>query len=162
MFEKKLIIFDLQGTLLKEASSYDAAPVLFEGVKLSLATLKKQGYQLAIATACGRSHLTHILSHFDIASYFDQSVCANETRPKPDPLMLKKILETLKLKPAEAVLVGDTIQDFQMGRAMGMDVIAVGYGIRHYTEEDLKTYHVYDTIDTPEALLAMFQGGAVR
>lgn len=50
---------------------------------------------------------------------------------KPDPGMVLRILKTLAVPPAAAVLVGDSTNDVHAARAAGVRVCAVGYGYGH-------------------------------
>ena len=54
---------------------------------------------------------------------------ADEAKSKPDPLMLQQILDELKLPAHRAVMVGDSVHDLAMARAIGMDSIGVTWGV---------------------------------
>ncbi len=157
MFEKKLIIFDLQGTLLQDTTFYDRELLLFPGVREMLESLKARDYQLAIATAATRSALEHVLERLNLTHLFDITRSISETKPKPNPLMLQEILNVQQLKVEQALYVGDSVQDFKMGYELHMDVVAVAYGETYYTQDDLDTSHVRYTIDKPEALLNLLK-----
>ena len=47
---------------------------------------------------------------------------------KPDPEAVQKTLEKFNLKPEEAIVVGDTMYDVQMGLNAGTRTCAVTYG----------------------------------
>ena len=103
--------------------------LLFEGVKTGLKSLRRRGYYLAIATGKGRQGLDAAISGADLDDYFDITRCADETCSKPDPMMLKEILADLNLSADKAVMVGDTSYDIEMANNIGMDSIAVTYGM---------------------------------
>ena len=48
---------------------------------------------------------------------------------KPHPEMLLSILDELQVRPSEAVMVGDTIYDMEMGRRAAVPTVAVTYGM---------------------------------
>jgi phosphoglycolate phosphatase len=50
---------------------------------------------------------------------------------KPDPAPILHILESVKTKPAQAVIVGDSPSDIEAGRAAGVLTCAATYGYRH-------------------------------
>jgi len=102
---------------------------LFEGVKPGLRALKHQGYYLAVATGKGRRSLDAALDTTELADVFDITRCADETSSKPDPMMLHEILIDLDMDPERAVMVGDTSYDIEMANNIGMDSIAVTYGM---------------------------------
>jgi phosphoglycolate phosphatase len=49
-------------------------------------------------------------------------------KPKPDPSPLIKIMETLKILPEKAVMIGDGLNDVVAAKAAGIHCCAVGYG----------------------------------
>ena len=70
---------------------------LFPGSIETLETLLSQDYLLAVATSKSRHGLDHVLKTVKLGHYFKTSQCADETRSKPYPDMLNKILEELKV-----------------------------------------------------------------
>ncbi|MFW6180101.1 MAG: HAD family hydrolase [Spirochaetota bacterium] len=98
--------------------------VLFEGVPEVLDSLKRAGLLLALATADLTGIAQTILSFTGIHGLFDYVVGADMVaRHKPDPEMLHKILEALKVGPESSVLVGDSITDMEMGRRAGLGLV---------------------------------------
>lgn len=59
---------------------------------------------------------------------FDVTRAANETRSKPDPLMLQEILTVTGVSVEQAVMIGDSSYDLEMAQRLGMPRIGVGYG----------------------------------
>ena len=102
---------------------------LFAGVRTGLLNLKQQGFYLAVATGKGRHGLDAALNGSNLAEFFDITRCADETRSKPDPLMLDEILTDLDIHVDRALMIGDTSYDIQMANNIGMDSIAVTYGM---------------------------------
>jgi phosphoglycolate phosphatase len=102
---------------------------LFEGVESGLRSLRQQGLYLAVATGKGRRGLDQALNGTELANIFDITRCADETCSKPHPMMLDEILSDLNLEPERAVMVGDTSYDIEMANNIGMDSIAVTYGM---------------------------------
>lgn len=100
----------------------------FPGVVDGLAALQQQGYQLAVATGKSHEGLMHGLRDFGLCDRFACTRCADQSRPKPDPLMLFEILESTGKEAGEALMIGDTTHDLQMAARAGMDGWGVGYG----------------------------------
>jgi phosphoglycolate phosphatase len=75
-------------------------------------------------------------------------------RKKPDPLPLLKTCEALGVKPAQALMVGDSSNDAQAARAAGCPVVLVRYGYNHGEPVDGvdADAHVDTLIDIPQAL----------
>ena len=54
---------------------------------------------------------------------------ADETANKPDPLMLRELLEELRVPVERALMIGDTEYDAAMARAIGMPMLGVTCGV---------------------------------
>jgi len=88
--------------------------------------LRKHGIQIAIATADDRTPTQAMLEAFDIAEFITTMVCGDDGIPsKPSPHMVSTICERLKIDPARAMVIGDTLSDLKMARAAGAG-LAVG------------------------------------
>lgn len=104
---------------------------LFPGVQKTLESLHAKGIRLAVATGKSRHGLDRVFAATGLGHLFELSRCADETQSKPHPQMLEEILEQSGVSAAEAVMIGDTEYDLDMGVRAGMDVIAVSYGAHH-------------------------------
>ena len=107
----------------------DHSAQLFDGVKSGLSSLRDQGFYLAVATGMGRRSLNAELNNAELSDFFDITRCADETCSKPNPMMLDEILTALNLLAENAIMVGDTSYDIEMANNIGMDSIAVTYGM---------------------------------
>ncbi|WP_022940806.1 HAD family hydrolase [Psychromonas hadalis] len=132
-----------QATLAQQTAMVDAYRVqyltknkqetpFYEGISAWLISLKEQGYLLAVATGKGRNGLNRMLDKFSMHDLFSVTYCADETASKPDPLMLKRILEDLKLDASQALMVGDTSYDLEMANNANIDCMGVSYGVHEY------------------------------
>lgn len=101
---------------------------LFAGVQHTLESMQSKGARMAVATGKSRKGLQRAFAQTGLGYLFETSRCADETTSKPHPHMLEEILAETGVKPSEAVMIGDTEFDLDMGRRAGMDVIAVSYG----------------------------------
>ena len=102
---------------------------LFDGVAETLDTLKKAGVILLISSNNIREVLERLTSQLDIAKYFDGIICANDvvnTKPAPDIALLA--LERYNIKAEEALVVGDSTYDMDMGRGAGCHLCGVTFG----------------------------------
>ncbi len=109
----------------------DTPTALFQGVEQTLSNLKQKGYRLAVATGKSRRGLDRVFADTGLEYLFETSRCADETTSKPHPHMLEEILQETGLNPSDAVMIGDTEFDLEMGVRAGMDTIAVSYGAHH-------------------------------
>jgi phosphoglycolate phosphatase len=100
---------------------------LFGGMRELVAALSKNR-MLGIATGKSRRGLDRALDTTGLRTYFRASRCADETNPKPDPAMLRELMEELDVAADRALMIGDTSHDMEMARAAGVDGLAVTYG----------------------------------
>lgn len=112
---------------------------LFPGVLDLLQTLAKRQQAMAVATGKARRGLERVWENTDTRHFFIDSRCGDEAQSKPSPDMLEQILSTQGITSSEAIMVGDTCYDMQMAESIGMDRIAVSYGV--HSAEILEKYN---------------------
>ena len=102
---------------------------LFDGVGETLHALKQRGLAIAIATSRGRDSLDLLLHRLGIGELFDMMVCLEDvSNKKPAPDMVISILHHLHKAADEALVVGDTVFDIEMGKRAGCLTCGVTYG----------------------------------
>ncbi|OMH32649.1 HAD-IA family hydrolase [Motiliproteus sp. MSK22-1] len=106
----------------------DTPTALFPGVEDGLIRLRDQGFRLAVATGKSRLGLDRVLAVTGLRDVFEFTRCADETRSKPDPLMLEEILACSGHHVSESVMIGDTEFDLEMATNAGMNSLGVSYG----------------------------------
>lgn len=102
---------------------------LFAGACETLYSLLYQGYELAVATGKSRRGLDKVLEETGLTGVFAVTRCADETRSKPHPQMLEEILTATDVAVHDALMIGDSAYDLLMARSIGMDALAVSYGV---------------------------------
>ncbi len=100
----------------------------YPGVLDALEHYRSAGYTLAVATGKSRRGLHRVLSGHNMVDYFDITRCADDTRSKPDPLMLHEILNYCAATPEQAIMVGDSPFDLRMAKNANVPSVAVSYG----------------------------------
>ncbi|MCL6429826.1 MAG: HAD family hydrolase [Anaerolineae bacterium] len=94
---------------------------LLPGVPELLADLSARGLKLAIATTDRRWRTEASLSALGIGQHFAACIGAEDvSRGKPAPDMVLAACQRLACRPEEAIVVGDSPADLQMGRAAGV------------------------------------------
>jgi phosphoglycolate phosphatase len=124
-----------QNTLKKVGKEFHAlmqqpeyqAP-LFPDVKPMLYDVKKQGLKLAIATSKHRQELDSALLYHDLFHIFDMTCCGREYKEKPDALMLRHMMDTFCVQPAETLMIGDTTTDILFATQANVQTIGVTFG----------------------------------
>ncbi len=129
----------------------DTAPhtvKLYPGVKETLETLANKGYKLAVATSRGKDSLRQMLEVLGIAHLFTVLKADEDViNKKPAPDMVRAILYELKCSPSDAMVVGDTSFDIEMGNSAGVKSCGVTYGNHNRAQLiAAKADHVVDAI----------------
>jgi phosphoglycolate phosphatase len=105
---------------------------VYPGVAEGLQQLRDAGLQLACLTNKPLSFAKPLLQAKGLDSFFTHIFGGDSfERKKPDPLPLFKTCEALGVKPAQALMVGDSSNDAQAARAAGCPVVLVRYGYNH-------------------------------
>jgi phosphoglycolate phosphatase len=106
--------------------------VVYPGVVEGLQQLLDAGLRLACLTNKPLSFAKPLLQAKGLDSFFTHVFGGDSfERKKPDPLPLLKTCEALGVKPAQALMVGDSSNDAQAARAAGCPVVLVRYGYNH-------------------------------
>lgn len=126
---------------------------LFPGVAGLLENLRSAGVELAVATGKSRRGLDRALRSSGLQRYFGLTRCADETRSKPDPMMLRQILDHYGVGPAETVMVGDTVYDLEMAQRASIPAIGVTWGV--HAVADLATFEPVAIVDEVADLAAI-------
>jgi phosphoglycolate phosphatase len=102
--------------------------ILYPGIKSLLKNLG--GFQKAVLTNKTHEIALKVLEGMEIRELFDFIIGGRaKIKKKPDPQGILLILETLKIKADEAVIIGDTVVDMNAGMHAGIKRIAVTWGV---------------------------------
>lgn len=111
---------------------------LLPGVLGTLKTLKKMGLKMGLFTVNGGKSTNYILKRFRMASFFDAVIPRDSVKHvKPSGEHLEVVLKTLRVKPDEAMVVGDGGNDMRCAREL--NAVAVGLPTGISSPKDLIT-----------------------
>lgn len=119
----------------------------FPGEKEAMLSLKAMGYRLAIASNKPDAMAKAIVEKLYGKSLFDDILGQrDELPPKPNPVLVEKILKNEGMSPADALYVGDSLPDIQTAENAKMEVCLCLWGYGRYEKELLAraTYLVHD------------------
>lgn len=108
----------------KEFAIYEAE--VYEGMIDCLKQLRNEGFLLGVATLKNEGIAKKILSNFQIAKYFDVICGMNEEESLSKVDVIRNAKH--KLGQGNAILIGDTMYDFNGAKEAGIDFLAVLYG----------------------------------
>lgn len=99
---------------------------LIEGAREVLEALTARGLATGIVTSGGRERVGRELEAHRLAAHLHECVFGSDVKEKkPHPEGLLLCLERLRMRPEEAVYVGDSPEDIAMARAAGVYSVAV-------------------------------------
>jgi phosphoglycolate phosphatase len=123
---------------------------LYDKVETTLHRLKQDGWRLALCTNKPAEPTRNLLRDLNLSGFFEVVVGGDELDgKKPDPQMLYYVLEKMNLTVDDAIMVGDSPNDINAARNANMRNIAVSYGYRKVTLEELSAdivIHQFDEI----------------
>ena len=119
---------DTYRKIFKENNTNYTAPA-FPNVLETLRLLSDKGFTLTIASS--RSHwslmeFVESMNLQEVMSYILGGDDVTQAKPNPEPVL--KTLEIFGCTPDEALVVGDTWYDIEMGRRAGVRTCGVTYG----------------------------------
>ena len=135
-------VAELENAHQRFLTFYQATPTrlsrLYPRVATTLRSLTESGARLGICTNKQQTATFAVLQGFNIAKYFEVIVGGDVVSfRKPDPRHLLAALEQLGASPDEAVMVGDSENDYAAGRGAGAAVILMRYGYLRVLPETL-------------------------
>jgi len=102
---------------------------------------------LGVATGKSKRGLDHVLDVHDLRPYFVTTQVSDHHPSKPHPSMVLTALSETGVAPENAVMIGDTSFDMEMGAAAGVATIGVGWG-----------YHPVEKLASADRVIMGFDG----
>lgn len=128
--------FDFQRLSFEEISRqfierFDAEAktcALFHGTRELLAELRAEDIACSILTAAHEDSVKDLLQHFGIDGFFHAVYGLSDVYARSKLERGRQLMAHLGLPASELILVGDTDHDFEVGQALGIDVVLVTEG----------------------------------
>lgn len=112
---------------------------MLPGAKALLSYLRKAGYRLAVASNRPTEFSRIIIRHLGLERYLDYVLCGDKLKHmKPHPEILNRIMERFKVKPPQAIFVGDMAVDARAGKRAKVRsvIVTTGSGTRQETAKE--------------------------
>ena len=123
----------------------------YPGVTELLETLQTAGMQLAVASNKDQAATEKLIAHYFPKIKFTAVFGQREGIPvKPDPIIVKEILQIAKVQEEETLYVGDSGVDMQTAINAGVTSCGVTWGFRPRTE--LESFHPDHIVDNAEEI----------
>lgn len=105
---------------------------IYPGVRELLDACKQAGVPMACVTNKPYTPAKALLEALDLLDYFEILLGGDSlTHKKPHPEPLQHCLQHFGVKPADALMVGDSRNDIDAAKAAGVRVLALPYGYNH-------------------------------
>ncbi len=111
-----------------QEAHYKEMTGLFDGVREMMDQLRSTGHTLSIATSRVKATTLEYLEMLGLSNYFDALVTCDDTdKHKPDPTPLLMVLDKLRARREDSIMLGDTKFDIGCCNNAGVDSILVGW-----------------------------------
>lgn len=112
---------------------YDKAHItgtfLLPEVLETLTALLDKGIPMSVASNKPSEYTRNILRHLDLERFFTYSFGPEHVqKTKPDPAMLRELMQRMKVEPPEVLYIGDMFMDIQTARNAAVDVAVIPSG----------------------------------
>jgi phosphoglycolate phosphatase len=102
--------------------------ILFPGVAVTLAGLRRSGLLLAVASNGRQRYIETVLSSYGIARHFLELITIESGAIENKAGVLRAYLERHRLAPQRLVMIGDRSSDVEAAAAVGCHFIGCDYG----------------------------------
>ncbi|QDP73396.1 HAD-IA family hydrolase [Legionella israelensis] len=126
------LLYQVQQKLTAKSAEVHLIP----GAKKFIHQLQKAHIDLAIASNKSQVSLQRALRASHLDSIFKITRSAGQTPPKPDPQMLKEIMDVFDVNAQTTLMIGDSMADMEMANNAG--VTAIGMDFYHQQASSLK------------------------
>lgn len=141
------------GTLRAEGMS-----PLYPGARAVLDRLAaRDDLMLGVATGKSQRGLRHVFDAHDLHGHFITRQTADDHPSKPSPAMIHAALREAGVDARDAVMIGDTSYDIDMGKAAGVRTVGVRWGY-HPVEQIAHADSLIDRFEALDAVLDSFWG----
>ncbi len=150
LFEKAYPIF-----MALYAENTSKRSSLYPGVAEGLAYLDSSGIKLGCVTNKAAEFTEPLLKDLGIFDKFEIVISGDTlAKKKPDPMPLLHGAEFFKVKPENAMMLGDSVSDVKASRAAGFQIVCMSYGYNHGVDiRDSNPDAVIDSMTELQAVL---------
>lgn len=129
---------------------------LHDGVKEIIVKIREQGIKQSVLSAYKEDSLISILKAYNLYEYFDFIVGSDNIYAGGKIHLGLKLLEKLNHTGNTVLFVGDTLHDYEVAKAMGVDVILISSGHQAKSKLTINGVPVLDNIKELDRLLFNF------
>jgi phosphoglycolate phosphatase len=124
---------------------------IYPGIEVALSAFAEKGRRLFVATSKPGIYAERIIDHFKLRTYFERVFGSELDGTRSDKTdLLGYALQTMRIDPAQAMMIGDRSHDMLGARNNGMTAVGVLYG--YGSEAELLAAGAHHVCATPLAL----------
>lgn len=128
---------------------------MYPGIAAALEKFSQLGYQQGVCTNKPHQMTMQILTHLQIDSYFTAVIGGDSTgSKKPHPEPLRQCLKQMNAHAAETLMIGDSMADVGVARAMDVAVAVFPWGYGDVPVQQLDADYYPDDVEGLVSLLA--------
>lgn len=101
---------------------------LYPDVLAGLKAFHEAGIKLAVVSNKPDQFVQPLMEYMGLKPYIDLALGGGKLAHKPDPEPLNYVLQHFKVKPEQALMVGDSNNDIRAGKNAGVPTVALTYG----------------------------------
>lgn len=159
-------VYGLEGDMIQELATefrnqykdvdlFKAEP--YEGIYELMDELVARGVKIAVATYKRQDYAIAILKHFGFDRYSNVLYGADHENKLKKVDIIEKCMKDLgSTDYSNAVMIGDSWHDANGAALIGVDFIGVTYGFDYKTAEDVQQHKCIGSADTPLEILQYF------
>ncbi|MEM7026953.1 MAG: phosphoglycolate phosphatase [Pseudomonadota bacterium] len=128
----------------------------YPGVREGLQQLTAEKIIMGVVTNKNEEFVEPILAKLGINQFMQIIIGGNTlSERKPHPMPLLHAAEKFNKKPANSMMIGDSISDVGAAKAAGFQIVCVSYGYNH--GQDIRDSKPDAVIDSLEEITKLFQ-----
>jgi phosphoglycolate phosphatase len=101
---------------------------LFSEARGTLQHFRNQGFNQFILSAQEQTLLERLIKFYDIDEFFKSVSGISDNFAASKVEAGKKMMERLRLVPNETIMIGDTVHDYEVSKALGIRCLLVSHG----------------------------------
>ncbi|MGW8426247.1 HAD family hydrolase [Peribacillus simplex] len=123
---------------------------LFSKVEETLLNLKKQGYDLFVASNGSETYVTHAIQIYNLSPLFKEIYCAGKQKTKSKVDLVKIIMNEHQYE--RYIMIGDRYSDIEAGEKNNIATIGCVFGMAKEYELSKANYKVHSFPEIEEAV----------
>ncbi len=119
-------------------SGFRELPLIPE-MKFVLMTLHREGLSQSVLSATDQPNLNAMISHFEIGNVFKHVFGIDNKFAGSKVDRGHELIRLSEISKSETVIIGDTLHDLEVARALGIDAVLISHG--HQCPTRLRPHH---------------------